>query len=110
MNAEELKDLIAYFVSGGDRKHKVFRSLKKLQVELISALYGEDGNPTRQIDLRPRIQKELNAQQYDFTVSNSFAGKDPAGGIVKVLNLTYKLDGKTYSKKFRENQTVSFID
>jgi putative heme-binding domain-containing protein len=110
MNAEELKDLIAYFVSGGDRKHKVFRSLKKLKVELISALYGEDGNPTRQIDLRTRIQKELNAQQYDFTVSNSFAGKDPAGGIVKVLNLTYKLDGKTYSKKFRENQTVSFID
>ena len=110
MNAEELKDLIAYFVSGGDRKHKVFRSLKKLQVELISALYGEDGNPTGQIDLRPPIQKELNAQQYDITVSNSFAGKDPARGIVKVLNLTYKLEGKTYSKKFGENLTVSFID
>ncbi len=31
MNAEELKDLMAYFVSGGDRKHKVFRPLKKLQ-------------------------------------------------------------------------------
>ena len=29
MNADELKDLIAYFVSAGDPKHKVFRSTKE---------------------------------------------------------------------------------
>ena len=50
MNEEELKDLIAYFVSGGDRKHKVYRSGKKLEIELVSALYGEDGNPKKQMD------------------------------------------------------------
>ena len=110
MNAGELKDLIAYFVSGGDRKHKVFRSLKKLQIELISALYGQDGNPERQMDLRKIIQKQLDSMLYDFAMDNKLAGKDPAGGVVKVLNLKYKLNGKTYSKKIRENQTVSFID
>ena len=36
MNEEEVKDLIAYFVSGGDRKYKVYRSGKKLEIELIT--------------------------------------------------------------------------
>jgi len=35
MNADELKDLIAYFVSAGDPKHKVFRSTKKLALKLF---------------------------------------------------------------------------
>lgn len=110
MNAEELKDLIAYFVSAGDRKHKVFRSLKKLKIELISALYGQDNNPDRQLDVKSKIQKQLNEMQYDFDMTNKFAGKDPAGGVVKTLNLKYKLDGKTYTKKIRENGVVSFYD
>jgi hypothetical protein len=110
MNAEELKDLMAYFVSGGDRKHKVFRSLKKLQIELISALYGQDGNPQRQIDVRKALQKQLDSWQYDFVMTNKLAGKDPAGGTVKVLDLKYILNGKTYTKKIRENGTVSFVD
>jgi hypothetical protein len=46
--------------------------------------------------------------QYDFAMSNKLAGKDPAGGVVKVLNLKYKLNGKMYTKKVRENGTVSF--
>ena len=110
MNAEELKDLIAYFVSGGDQKHKVFRSLKKLKVELISALYGQAGNPERQLDVKDKIQKQLDEMQYDFTMTNKLAGKDPAGGMVKTLDLKYKLNGKIYSKKIRENGTVSFIE
>ncbi len=110
MNAEELKDLIAYFISAGDKKHKIFRPLQKLQIELLSAIYGEAGNPKRQMDVRKVIQKQLDDFQYDFAMTNKLAGKDPAGGTVKVLDLKYKLDGKIYSKKIRENQTVSFID
>ena len=45
MNAEEMKNLIAYFISGGDPKHKVFQHLKKLNIQLVRALYGEEGNP-----------------------------------------------------------------
>ena len=108
MNAEELKDLIAYFVSAGDKKHKIFRPLKKLQIELISAIYGEAGNPKRQMDVRKIIQKQLDDSQYDFSMTNKLAGKDPAGGTVKILDLRYKLNGKMYSKKVRENGTVSF--
>ena len=110
MNTEELKDLIAYFVSGGDRKHKVFRPLQKLEVEIISAIYGEPANPKRQMDVRKVIQKQLDSMLYDFAMTNKLAGKDPAGGIVKVLDLKYKLNGKTYAKKIRENGIVSFTD
>ena len=48
--------------------------------------------------------------QYDFGITNKLAGKDPAGGVVKTLNLKYKLNGKSYSKKIRENGVVSFND
>ena len=110
MNAEELKDLVAYFVSGGDPRHKVYRSGKKLEVELISAMYGEDGNPKKQMDVRKVIQRQLDAWQYDFAITNKLVGRDPAGGIFKVLHLTYKHKGKTFNKKIKENGIVSFYE
>ena len=37
-------------------------------------------------------------------MTNKLAGKDPAGGTVKVLDLKYKLNGKTYPKKFGKTE------
>ena len=71
---------------------------------MISAIYGEAGNPKRQMDVRKVIQKQLDDWQYDFSMTNKLAGKDPAGGTVKVLDLKYKLNGKTYSKKFGKTE------
>ena len=64
-----------------------------LQIELISALYGQDGNPRRQMDVGKVIQKQLDGMQYDFAVSKKLEGKDPACGVVKILNFKYKLNG-----------------
>ena len=110
MNADELKDLIAYFISAGDPKHKVFRSTKKLAIELIRAVYGQEGNPEKQMMVQSIIQNKINQREYEFVMNNQIAGADPANGVVKVLELSYKLNGKTYTKKVRENQTLSFID
>ena len=56
------------------------------------------------------IQNKINQREYEFVMNNQIAGADPANGVVKVLELSYKLNGKTYTKKVRENQTLSFID
>ena len=110
MNAEELKDLFAYFVSTGDRKHKIFRPIKKLAIEIVRAVYGQEGNPKKQIDLKSALQKKVDSMSYEFEMTNHLAGKDPAGGVVKTLDLEYKVDGKTIKKKIRENQLVSFVN
>ncbi|MEM7391862.1 MAG: c-type cytochrome [Verrucomicrobiota bacterium] len=108
MNADELKDLIAYFVSQGDRRHPVYRSNRKLNVELISALYGIKGKPEKQMDVRAQLQKRIDAREYDFEMNNNLAGRDPVPGVVKALVLKYKLDGREISKTIRENGQVSF--
>ena len=112
MNAEELKDLVAYFVSGGNPKHPVYKrpkSNKPLNIELISAIYGVPSDAKKQKDVTKIIQQYLDARDYDFTISNTVAGGDPAPGTVKTLVLKYKLDGKLYERKVPENGTVPFL-
>ncbi|MEM7474130.1 MAG: c-type cytochrome [Planctomycetota bacterium] len=113
MNSEEMKDLIAYFVSQGNPKHAVYKrpktinmSVKPLDIELLSAIYGAPGNAEKSMDVRQVLQQQLDLRDYNFAISNDLAGKDPAPGIVKTLELKYKLDGKTITKKVQENQTI----
>ncbi len=113
MNAEELKDLIAYFVSAGNSKHPVYKrpkSNKKLNIELTSAIYGDARNAQRQMDVSHTIKQYLDAREYEFDITNELAGKDPAPGTVKVLLLKYKFNGKEITKKITENGTVSFYE
>jgi len=113
MNADELKDLVAYFVSQGNNRHPVYKrpkSTEKLDIEIISAIYGVEGNPKRSMDVSKKIQQYFDAREYEFDITNSFAGRDPAGGTVKVLLLKYKFNGKTISKKIREGGLVSFYE
>jgi putative heme-binding domain-containing protein len=113
MNAEELKDLIAYFVSEGNSKHPVYRkpkSNKKLDIELISAVYGIAGDPKRQMDVTKTIQQYLDVRDYDFAMTNTVAGRDPAPSVKKVLLLKYKLNGKLIERKVEENGAVPFAE
>ena len=113
MNADELKDLIAYFVSQGNNRHPVYKrpkSTKKLEIEITSAIYGVEGNAQRSMDVSKTIKQYLDAREYEFAITNTFAGRDPAPGTPKVLLLKYKFNGKTFSKKIRENGLVSFYE
>jgi putative heme-binding domain-containing protein len=113
MNADELKDLVAYFVSAGNSKHPVYKrpkSNKKLDIELTSAIYGVAGNPQRQMDVSHTIKQYLDAREYEFEMTNGVAGGDPAPGTPKVLMLKYKFNGKAISKQIPENGTVSFYE
>jgi len=110
MNAEEMKDLIAYFVSQGDSRHPVYKKSKKhlakLNIKLISAIYGVANNPKKQMDVKQILQQRLDASDYDFAMTNILAGKDPAPGTVKALVIKYSINGKTVTKTVRENDTI----
>jgi len=115
MNAEELKDLIAYFVSQGNPKHAVYKrpktvnlSVKKLNIELITAVYGAPKDSKKGMDVRKVLQQQLDLRDYNFAISNDLVGRDPAPGIVKTLTLKYTLDGKTITKTVRENETIQW--
>jgi len=113
MNAEELKDLIAYFISQGNGRHAVYKgrvkqdlSVKKLNIKLISAHYGAAGNPKKQMNVLKIVQRQLDLRNYGFAMSNDLAGRDPAPGTRKVLILKYTLDGKAMTKTIPENGSV----
>ena len=113
MNADELKDLIAYFVSQGNNRHPVYKRpkpTKKLDIEIISAIYGVEGNAKKSMDLSKTIKQYMDAREYEFNITNTFAGRDPAPSIKKVLILKYKFNGKTISKTIREGGLVSFYE
>ncbi len=113
MNADELKDLVAYFVSQGNNRHPVYKrpkSTKKLDIEIISAIYGVEGNAQKSMDLSKTIKQYMDAREYEFNITNTFAGRDPAPSIKKVLILKYKFNGKTISKTIREGGLVSFYE
>ena len=62
------------------------------------------------MDVSKNIKQYLDAREYEFDITNTFAGRDPASGTVKVLLLKYKFNGKTISKKIPENGLVSFYE
>ena len=103
-------DLFAYFVSGGNNRHPVYKrpkSNKKLNIELISAVYGV-GNAKMQKDVRKIIQQHLDARDYEFNITNKVAGGDRTGREESAL-LKYKMDGKLMEKKVAENSAVPFL-
>ena len=97
---------------GREPKHPFYKKIrpgKPLNIELISALYGVPGNAKKQKDVSKIIQQHLDARDYDFTISNTVAGGDPAPGVVKTLVIKYKLDGKLIEKKVPENGQMPFL-
>jgi hypothetical protein len=75
---------------------------KKLNIELVSAIYGIKDDPKRQMDVKQQLQEQLDAHKYDCQMTNALAGRDPAYGVVKTLMLKYKLNGKEISKTINE--------
>ena len=82
---------------------------KKVEIQLIRAMYGEAGNPKKQIDIRDKLQGLIDAKEYSFQVTNQFAGRDPARGIPKALVLEYRLNGKKIVATIQENRAYSLV-
>ena len=81
----------------------------KFTIRITKALYGVPGKPNLQVDIREKLQKLADKKQYNFNMSNDFAGKDPVSGTKKFLVLEYELNDKRISRRINENQDCLLV-
>ncbi len=68
---------------------------KAPKIVITRALYGVPGNAAKQVDLTEKLEKQVAAGQLKVKVSNEYAGKDPAPGLPKKLELEYTENGQS---------------
>lgn len=78
-------------------------------IVIKKALYGEVGNPAKQVDLTKKFQQEIAAGNVTLESSNEVAGKDPAYGTLKKLFLEYTLNGKRMTKSVEEDAKINLV-
>ena len=61
------------------------------------------------MDVRQVIQKQLDAWQYDFAITNKLVGRDPAGESSKFCILPTNTR-EDHHQKIKENGIVSFYE
>ncbi|MBT3293667.1 MAG: family 78 glycoside hydrolase catalytic domain [Verrucomicrobia bacterium] len=76
---------------------------KSPKLVIIKAVYGVKGDPARQIDLTKKFQQQVASGNTSVKAGNEVAGSDPAFGVVKTLDLEYRVDGKAARKSIPEN-------
>jgi len=104
------KALIAKISPNGKTAGGVSPTRKKTpKIVIVSALYGVEGKPAKQIDLAKKIAKRISNGLFTFSASYRFAGKDPAPGIHKTTELEYSIDGKTKKVSLREGAEFDLL-
>ncbi len=78
-------------------------------VEVSKALYGVAGDPGRQVDLTAQVKDSLRRGITVVSADNKFAGRDPAHGRVKTLELEYSLGGNPRKRSLAEDDTIDLV-
>ena len=78
-------------------------------IVISKALYGVSGNPSRQVDVRPEIERQLLTGNYEITPGMRLIGRDPAPGAVKTLELEYSIDGEHVQCNLAVNESYSLV-
>ncbi|MGB2351427.1 MAG: family 78 glycoside hydrolase catalytic domain [Akkermansiaceae bacterium] len=65
---------------------------KDHKVVVEKAMYGVKGDPKRQVDIKQRLQQQVDAGKLLVLANNELAGTDPAQGTKKVLEFVCKVD------------------
>lgn len=96
----------------GDKNFVRQPRLKPAQITLDSASYGDlaSSDPSRIRDVKAKVEAALRAGDGQFVVSSLAADGDPAYGVMKTLNVVYKIDGKPTSFVAKDPDTVDLLD
>ena len=84
-------------------------STKEKKIVIKKALYGVVGNPAQQVDLTKQIQQAVASGNYRVSVDNETAGRDPAFGFKKTLELEFTVDGKLTQTSVQEDAQYDLI-
>jgi alpha-L-rhamnosidase len=76
------------------------------EIVVEKALYGVRGDPARQIDMAAKARQRIASGNFTVRADNATAGRDPARGTKKTLELEYALDGKSVSRSVEENHEI----
>ncbi|NIL98495.1 MAG: hypothetical protein GTO62_15550, partial [Planctomycetales bacterium] len=73
---------------------------------MTKARYGVSGDPAKQVDLTKTIQQELAGGNFTIRADNATAGRDPAHGTKKTLELEYTVDGQAVQRSLAEDTAL----
>ncbi len=79
---------------------------KDAAIVIVKALYGLPG---QQMDLTDKLCGLAAGGARQFEITNRFAGRDPAPGKVKTLELEYTLNGQLKKQTLNENQVCDLV-
>ena len=102
----------ASWIGAAEKSASHTSSLKDSKSPIVviqKAFYGEQGNPAKQLDLTKKVQQAVASGKYRVIASNGFAGRDPAFGLVKTLELEFTVDGKVTQTSLKENAHYDLV-
>lgn len=76
------------------------------RIVIRSARYGVSADPQRQIDLTQKLQQALASGNATVRADNQIAGRDPAHGTKKSLELAYTVNGQPETKSIPEGHQL----
>ena len=78
-------------------------------IAVQKAVYGVAGDPARQVDLTKKLQQAVAGGVLVVSADNATAGRDPAHGTVKTLELEYTVDGKPEKRSLAEDSAYDLV-
>jgi len=79
---------------------------KPPKVQVIKASYGVPGSPGQMRDVTERVQQKVDKGEFSFPALTMTEGGDPAPNVLKWLTVDYKIDGKSFTVRVREPDTI----
>lgn len=85
--------------------YKAYRriALNYGEFKIVKADYGSGSTF---IDITNRLNDLIVDNKLNITLSNGIPGIDPTPGVVKVGNIRYKSNNKTFDKHYKENDLI----
>ena len=78
-------------------------------VEIVSARYGVSGDPSRQVDVTEKLRLGVAGGSVVVSADNQTAGRDPAHGTVKTLELEYTVGGEPRKQSIAEDTRFNLV-